>query len=77
LEPILGENMLGLYCPNKCLKEVKDNEIYISKRERVELCWEQIQGMRVYKEVDGKNIYSAYCPSCKEYFEVDKNGKKI
>lgn len=69
--------MLGLYCPNKCLKEVKDNEIYIGKRERVELHWEQIQGIRLYKEVDGKHIYNAYCPSCREYFEVDKNGKKI
>jgi hypothetical protein len=37
-----------------------------------ELHYEQICGMRILREIEGRKCYSAYCPVCKEYFTEEK-----
>jgi hypothetical protein len=62
--------MKGYYCPKcrKTRKDPKDKRKYL----RIELHYEQIHGMRMKKEHDGKLMYHAWCPVCKEYHWVDK-----
>lgn len=54
--------MIGYRCPNK-----KCNE---------ELHFEQIQGIRLCREVDNKKIYEAYCPACDEYMQMDEMNRR-
>jgi hypothetical protein len=45
---------------------------YIHKKCKTELEYEQVHGMRVKTEKDGKYYYSAYCPKCKIYIETER-----
>lgn len=64
--------MIGYLCPNKCKV----------KKTRTELQYEQIQGMRLYKELENEKgkvvkVYEAFCPTCNEYMQVNEKNKKI
>lgn len=61
--------MEGYNCPI-CFKNKKDPE---DKRKglRIELHYEQIQGMRCKKEHEGKLMFHAWCPEHKNYLWVD------
>lgn len=49
---------------------------YIHRKCKTELHFRQIQGIRLLRETDkGKMVYDAYCPKCKEYYEVPKGRK--
>lgn len=37
-----------------------------------ELQYEQIQGMRVLREITGRLYYSTYCPVCNEYSHEER-----
>ena len=36
-----------------------------------ELHWEQLAGMRLFREVDGRKMYRARCPKCLRSYDVD------
>lgn len=36
----------------------------------VKIHFEQLGGMRVYREIEGKEVYSARCPECGRYYHV-------
>ena len=53
----LGDIMRGYEC-----------KICKKKGKKIELHYEQIQGMRCKREHDGKLMYHVWCPECQEYY---------
>jgi hypothetical protein len=41
------------------------------RRKKVRLYFENLCGIRLYRGVEGRKVYEAWCPSCKHTFSID------
>lgn len=52
---------------DKCSKCLDPDD----RRRKVRLHFEIYHGMRLYREVNGRKVYSARCPACREFYAID------